>query len=82
MLGRSLTARERPFGADRRTDRDLLGSHNKPRSANCRAGFKSLVRPKGLEPLLQAPEACVISTSLRAQLPLNLNTRARQIQES
>jgi hypothetical protein len=55
MLGRSLTARERPFGADRRADRDRLGSHNKTRSANCRAGFKTLVRPKGLEPLLLAP---------------------------
>lgn len=29
--------------------------------------LKSLVRPKGLEPLLQASEACVISASLRAQ---------------
>ncbi len=45
----------------------ILGK-NKTRSAYCHAGFKGLVRPKGLEPLLQAPEACVISTSPRAQL--------------
>jgi len=78
----NIAARERIFRVDRRTDRDRLGSHKKTCPANCRAGFKLVVRPKGLEPLLQAPEACVISTSLRARLPLNLNTRSRQIQES
>lgn len=40
----------------------------------CHAGWKLLVRPKGLEPLLQAPEACVISTSLRAQRSIDSNT--------
>ncbi len=44
------------------------------RAPSGNAGFKRLVRPKGLEPLLQAPEACVISTSLRAQ-PMHSITR-------
>ncbi len=42
----------------------FLEIKNPPSVAGC--GFQTLVRPKGLEPLIQAPEACVISTSPRA----------------
>jgi hypothetical protein len=43
---------------------------NKNPQSVCCAGLRrkiKMVRPKGLEPLLQAPEACVISTSPRAR---------------
>jgi hypothetical protein len=48
----------------------------KAKPGKCLRGLrlKLVVRPKGLEPLLQAPEACVISTSLRVHDTVNYNT--------
>lgn len=63
-------------GASKRAGYGFVGSRGRPKkmAPHVFRGALNLVRPKGLEPLLQAPEACVISTSPRAQLWLHHST--------